>query len=240
MSSNKPKVLIVEGNIGAGKSTFLNMISKHLDVQPVYEPDQKWQNVGDGENLLDKFYQDPKRWAYTFQTYAFVTRVLEQELSTKKNPGVVQIIERSVYADRYCFARNCYEMGVLSALEWKLYLEWFTWLVDSYTVKPAGFIYLQTDPEVCYQRVLKRSRSAEKSVSLDYLKMLHQKHEEWLIEGKDVSASLRDVPVLTLPCNAEFEHNKEEQEKHVARIQEFFGIAQNTPRTKTHTRSVTL
>lgn len=240
MVTTQPKTLIVEGNIGAGKSTFLKILNDNLNVQVIYEPDQKWQNVGDGENLLDKFYSDPKRWAYTFQTYAFVTRVVEQELCTKKNKEAVQIIERSVYADRYCFARNCYEMGMMSALEWKLYQEWFAWLVDTYTAKPAGFIYLRVDPEICYQRILKRSRSAESSISLEYIKMLHRKHEEWLIEKKEVSPSLRDVPVLTLPCNVEFEKNREEQEKHLKKIKEFFSLEQMGISAKTSSRSVTL
>lgn len=221
---SKSKVLIVEGNIGAGKSTFLQMIKNYFDVQIIYEPDKKWQNVGDGENLLDMFYKDTKRWAYTFQTYAFVTRVVEQEQYALRYPGAVQIVERSVYADRYCFARNCYEMGTMSKLEWRLYQEWFSWLVDSYTTKPAGFIYLQVDPQVCYQRMLKRSRSAESAVPLEYLKMLHMRHEEWLVQKHEVSPVIKDVPVLVLNCNVDFEHQKAEQEKHIARIAEFFGI----------------
>ena len=52
-----PKSFIVEGNIGAGKSTFLKIIQKHLDVQVVFEPHEKWQKVIDGQNLLDKFYK---------------------------------------------------------------------------------------------------------------------------------------------------------------------------------------
>ncbi len=68
------KSFLVEGNIGAGKSTFLKIISQYLDIQIIYEPHQKWQNVA-GHNLLEQFYKDPKRWAYTFQSYAFVSRV---------------------------------------------------------------------------------------------------------------------------------------------------------------------
>jgi len=73
------QVFVIEGNIGAGKSTFLRLLDQRLQIDPVFEPHDKWQNVGDGENLLEKFYTDIRRWAYTFQTYAFVTRVLEQE-----------------------------------------------------------------------------------------------------------------------------------------------------------------
>jgi deoxyadenosine/deoxycytidine kinase len=217
--------LIIEGNIGAGKSTFLKMISTYLTINPVFEPHEQWQHVGgDGENLLDKFYTDIQRWAYTFQTYAFVTRVVEQEKQRKANPDAVHVIERSVYSDRYCFAKNCFEMGVMSALEWKLYQEWFEWLVVGYTPKPSGFIYLKTDPNVCYERLLKRKREEETSIGLDYLIALHEKHERWLIEKHEVANYLHDVPVLVLECNKEFETNPEQMQKHVEAIQKFFNI----------------
>src|SRR5579859_35985 len=160
--------LILEGNVGAGKSTFLKILGSYLDIKPIFEPHQKWQDV-QGENLLERFYNDTSRWAYTFQTYAFVTRVLEQEAQARNFPGAVQVLERSVYSDRYCFAKNCYEMGVMSGLEWKLYQEWFAWLVDNYTPRPTGFIYLRTKPEICYARMQRRNRSEESTVPLDYL-----------------------------------------------------------------------
>lgn len=217
------KNIIVEGNIGAGKSTFLKLIEQNLNVDIVFEPHKKWQDV-QGHNILDSFYKDTNRWAYTFQTYAFVSRVVEQEISTKNSLTGIQILERSVYSDRYCFAKNCHEMGVMSALEWQLYKEWFSWLVDGYVTKPDGFIYIQADPEVCYKRLLKRSRSEEEGVSLSYLQMLHQKHEDWLVNKKGISENLKDIPVLVLSCNKDFENDIQEQEKHAKAISDFFEI----------------
>ena len=218
-------ILIIEGNIGAGKSTLLRLLSENFAIDPVFEPHERWQNVGNGDNLLERFYNDIQRWAYTFQTYAFVTRVLEQEKQLKEAKTNVQVLERSVFCDRYCFAKNCFEMGVMLPLEWQLYCDWFGWLVDNYTTKPTGFIYLQTEPGVCYDRLKKRNRKEESSVPLDYLKRLHEKHEEWLVHGKDVSDYLRDVPVLTLPCNADFENHAEELQRHFAAIEQKFGLS---------------
>jgi len=147
--------------------------------------------------------------------------VREQERMAKINPTNIQILERSVYSDRYCFAKNCFEMGNMSGLEWRLYQEWFSWLVDTYTVKPTGFIYLQTDPEVCYERMIKRSRSAESAVPLSYVELLHTKHEEWLLHKRGVADYLKDVPVLVIPCNKDFEHDIREQEKHIESIISF-------------------
>lgn len=218
------KCLIVEGNIGAGKSTFLNILRDSLNVQVVYEPHEKWQNIGGTQNLLEMFYKDTQRWAYTFQSYAFVTRIIAQETHAKKCINPAQILERSVYSDRYCFAKTAHELGTMNALEWKLYQEWFSWLVDNYTIKPDGFIYLRTNPQICYERLRKRNRSEETGVSLQYLQTLHARHEEWLIEKKGVASYLQNVPVLVLECDEEFEGNKAEQERHLERICSFFDV----------------
>jgi deoxyadenosine/deoxycytidine kinase len=214
------KSFIVEGNIGAGKSTFLNMLKQYLNIQIMLEPHEQWQNVG-GYNLLDLFYKDPKRWAYSFQSYAFISRIMTQEAHMRTNPYLVQILERSIFSDRYCFASNAYELGYMNELEWKIYREWFSWLVETYLHKPDGFIYLRTNPKVCYERLKKRSRNEEATVSLEYIAKIHEKHENWLIEKKEIAPSLAHVPVLILECDADFEHNKAEQEQHVEQVGAF-------------------
>lgn len=220
MKPIQPKSFIVEGNIGAGKSTFLRLINEQLPVQIVYEPLDQWQKVN-GQSLLDKFYQDTQRWGYTFQSYAFVTRVIEQEKQMRANPYLPQVLERSVYSDRYCFAQNCFEMGTISELEWTLYKEWFEWLVDNYTQKPDGFIYLQTDPNICYERITKRAREEEAAVPFSYIESLHKKHENWLINKQDIAPYLQETPVLVLNCDQDFESNSEQFNEHLRAIADF-------------------
>jgi deoxyadenosine/deoxycytidine kinase len=220
--SHNQKIFIVEGNIGAGKSTFLKLIKDYLKVQIVFEPIEAWQNVGGTGNLLEKFYKDSPRWAYTFQTYAFITRIKEQEDKAKINSYPIQLLERSVYSDRYCFAKNAFELGNMMLMEWHLYQEWFSWLAETYTQQPHGFIYLKVDPAICYQRLLKRNRDEEATVPLDYLQKLHEKHESWLIEKKDIAPYMKDIPVLVLDCNNDFESNKVETMQHIEKIEAFF------------------
>ncbi len=224
MNTRSQNCFIVDGNIGAGKSTFLRLVGEHIQIQIVPEPHEKWQRVGGDDNLLHKFYSDTHRWAYTFQSYAFVTRVMEQQAFALKNPYHAQLLERSVFSDRYCFAKNAYELGFMNALEWKLYQEWFTWLVDNYVVKPTGFIYLQASPEVCYQRLIKRNREEEAGVPLEYLQQLHDKHEQWLIHKAGVADYLKDVPVLVLNCDTEFENDPLVQEKLLSQVISFVGM----------------
>lgn len=213
---------VVEGNIGAGKSTFLRLMHEVLGIDVVYEPTDKWQRKDKDGNLLDLFYKDTQRWAYTFQSYAFISRIqsqIDHEASvTSLEP---QIYERSVYCDRYCFAKNCYELGFMSALEWNIYKEWFGWLVQAYTKKPSGFIYLRTTPEVCFDRIQKRSRCEESSIPLSYLEALHSRHEEWLINKQEVLASLLDVPILILDCTKEFETDSIARNIMLQQVQQF-------------------
>jgi deoxyadenosine/deoxycytidine kinase len=223
-----PCVISLEGNIGAGKSTFLRIMERHLAITAIFEPHTKWQQVGGTDNILQRFYDQPQRWAYTFQSYAFVTRVMEQEQYARKSPGSIQVLERSVYSDRYCFAKNAHDQGMMNALEWKLYQEWFSWLVDGYVAQPAGFIYLRTSPETCYERLKKRGRIEERNVTLEYLKTIHQKHEQWLIQREDISVHEASVPVLTLSVENDFEQNEAEQLRLLQAIRDFFGIRMNT------------
>lgn len=215
------KTIILEGNIGAGKSTFLKILKDNLDVDVVFEPTDKWQDVENEGNLLDNFYKDTKRWAYTFQSYAFVTRVQAQLEQENKGKHSTQVFERSVYCDRYCFAKNCFEAGTMTTLEWQIYKEWFSWLVENYTKRPNGFIYLQTSPEVCYSRLKKRNRSEEEGIPLDYLETLHQKHEDWLVHRKGLTKYLSNVPVLVLSCDQEFESDENVRRDFIKKIQDF-------------------
>lgn len=95
----------VEGNISVGKTTFLQRIANETIelrdlVEVVPEPIGKWQDVGpDHFNILDAFYAEPQRYAYTFQNYVFVTRVMqERESSAGVKP--LRLMERSVFSDR--------------------------------------------------------------------------------------------------------------------------------------------
>lgn len=227
MQQNTP-YFVVEGNIGAGKSTFLHLVQQYLDAQLVFEPHHKWQDVA-GENLLDHFYKDMPRWAYTFQSLAFISRIREQEEHAHYNMYPAQIVERSVFSDRYCFAQNCYEMGLMTSLEWNLYCQWFSWLVDEHMQKPAGYIYLRTSPQVCYDRLCKRNRKEESGVSYDYLQLLHDKHEAWLIHKEGVEHASADLPVLTLSCDQDFENDQKQQQQHMDYVAQFMQQQCNIP-----------
>ncbi len=220
LATDKKNYLLVEGNIGTGKSTFLTLLKNYLPATIVHEPHELWQNIG-GENLLEAFYKDTPRWAYTFQSYAFISRLLEQDRAALSSDNQLVILERSVYSDRYCFAKNCYETGLMTSLEWKLYQEWFKWLSEKYAPIPSAFIYLRTQPEISYKRIVQRNRSEESTIDFSYIEKIHAQHEAWLIDKEGITGPIKEVPVLVLDCDTDFKSNRKEQEKHVENIVTF-------------------
>ncbi len=214
-------MFIVEGNIGVGKSTFLRLVSEHLkNVSVSLEPLNDWQkNIG-GVNILDNFYSDPQRWAYTFETLTLMSRV-KGYLFEQENSNKLHMVERSIYSGHYCFAKNCHETGLLSDIEYNIYLEFFNLLVNKKCKIPTGFIYLKVSPEIALERIKKRSRSAENLIPLSYIEQIDQKHEQFLIQKSGIIEELKTVPVLVLDCDIEFENNPQRLRQVCDEVQDF-------------------
>lgn len=213
---------IVEGNIGVGKSTFLKLISKlSPSVEILTEPKDNWINQIYGQSLLENFYKDPKRWAYTMETLAMVCRArdhLREQEKIEKNV----VMERSIYSGHYCFALNGYQNGFFSQLEWQIYNKWVDFLLNKSCKPPKGFIYLKADPNVCIERIKKRNRVSEKKITLAYIKQIDHWHERFLIQKQGVMQNIINVPVLVLDCNQDFVENEDNMNKHIVKLQAFF------------------
>lgn len=182
-----PKIYSLESTIGGGKTTLLSMLKDKFGskIEIVKEPIDEWQNI-DGINLLDLFYQDPKKYGYMFQTYGFVTRVNKLQSRLKDlSPNSVVIIERSWYSDNNTFAKVLHEDQIITDLQWNLYQKWFNWECD-HAPKIDGYIYLRTSVDVAFDRIHKRRRVEEDKIPKDYLEKLHIKHDEWLKDKKGV------------------------------------------------------
>jgi deoxyadenosine/deoxycytidine kinase len=215
---------LLEGNIGAGKSTFLKLLAHHLPVSVTFEPLHNWQQEAYGQSLLADFYNQPDRWAYTLETLAMMARVREH-LVVQDQHNPYRIMERSVYSGYYCFAYNGYKNGFLTDIEWDIHNQWFSFLVAQYCKKPLGFIYLRVDPAIAYQRIQKRGRAAEKNLTLSYLQDIDKAHENFLIKKADyILPTLHDVPVLVLDCNQDFEDNPHILQSHLDAVAQFIKL----------------
>ena len=177
---NQTKIYI-EGNIGSGKSEFIRFLHE-LGFTVIQEPVKIWEEIG----ILVEFYKDPKRWAYTFQSLAFATRLSEtcSTINNINNTNTI-IMERSIYTDRNCFTELQVEFGNMTKMEYDTYLAWYNLMEIKFRdeIKADFIIYLRTTPEICYERIKKRSRNGESSIGMEYLRALHDKHEKWLSAG---------------------------------------------------------
>ncbi len=171
-----PKIIFVEGNIGAGKTTFLKNIKNFKKkYQIIYEPVDEWISSG----MLDKFYKDPEKYAYEFQLYCLETRF---KLFEKIDKNVEYVfIERSPMCDRFVFAEVCLKKQTellsqyIKIYNQRMYIDY----IQKYNY-PYHYIYIKTPYEQCYKNISKRSRSQEINISKEYLSELENRHDNWL------------------------------------------------------------
>ena len=122
-------IISIEGNIGSGKSTILTMLRDLLkdneNIIFVDEPVSEWANVKDNNrNILELFYQDKKTYSFCFQILAYITR-LRKLLDLKDRESKIIICERSIYTDKYVFAKMLYQQNHINEIEWQSYNYWF-------------------------------------------------------------------------------------------------------------------
>jgi deoxyadenosine/deoxycytidine kinase len=226
-------IFTIEGNIGSGKTTILKEIDhlkfdKHHIV--VFEQVKEWSEIkdNDGKDILSLFYQDKKKYSYIFQSYVLFSRIHHLLDTIRQNPDAIIICERSHFTDLYVFAKTLHETSDISDIEWKVYNVWHSKIRELFNITISGIIYIQTDPEICYNRIKIRSRTGEETIPLDYLQLLDKKHNDWLINRPVIDTDKkwfsikRDsvIPVLTLDGNVDaYDYsNRNEQYKL---IQEF-------------------
>ena len=195
-------ILSVEGNIGSGKST---LVKKLKDILPenilnhrvVYlqEPVDIWNTIKDenGQTVLERFYTDQEKWAFSFQMMAYISRISLIKREIEKDPDTIIITERSVWTDKNVFAKMLYDDNKIEYIDYQIYNKWFEEFVKDTPMN--GIIYVNTEPKKCAERVNIRARQGE-IVPLEYLQNCHSYHERWL----DSSGS----NILTLNGNTEF------------------------------------
>lgn len=189
-------IISLDGNIGAGKSTLLNEIRDKIpEINYVDEPVGAWTALknAEGTNLLELFYGDKKRWAYTFQNCAILTRLkniqdaVNKLDSSKEEPHII-LSERSVLTDKYVFAEMLRDSGDIDPLEWELYDSWFNMFSKQFPIN--GIIYLSTSAATAKGRIKIRNRHGEENINIEYLDALDKQHKKWIANT--------DIPTLTL------------------------------------------
>lgn len=179
--TTKPKHIAVAGNIGAGKTTLTEALSKHYKWIPQFE---------DVENnpYLNDFYEEMPRWSFNLQIY-FLNSRLNQLLEIERGSETI-IQDRTIYEDANIFAPNLHDMGLMSKRDFDNYYQFFQTL-KSMVKPPDLLIYLQASVPTLVGQIQKRGREYEENIRLDYLKKLNEYYNKW-IEG------YREGPLLII------------------------------------------
>lgn len=206
----------IEGNIGSGKSTLVNILKSTYEnnnnVVFLEEPVEIWQTIkdGNGETILSKFYGDQKKYAFSFQMMAYISRISILKTAIKENPGKIIICERCVHTDKNVFAKMLYDSGNIEEVNYQIYLKWFDEFISEIPV--SGIIYVQANPEISNKRVLKRNREGE-VIPLSYLQDCHKYHENWILKS--------NLDTLILDANDDKDFNEEDYSHWINEIKKF-------------------
>ena len=170
------KIYALEGNIGAGKSTIMKIISNQFhDVEFVEEPVKQWQNLN-GCNLLDSFYSDPKRWGFSFEFYSMLTKI-QALLKAADSDKPIIIIERSILSNKV-FMDLSNDLGKLDKMEYAMLINTYNFYLENIYPQIAGIIYLDTPVDECIRRITKRNRGEECTIEKSYLNSIKEKMDE--------------------------------------------------------------
>ena len=197
-------LVLVAGNIGAGKTSLTERIGTRLSWRTGYE------SVADNPYLSD-FYADMHAWSFHLQVF-FLGHRAEQYLEAARDARSA-ILDRSIYEDFHIFARALHHMGNLAERDYLSYHRLFDLVVGSLP-RPDLLIYLKAPAKVLMDRIRKRARNMETGISLDYLSLLDSFYDEWL-NAFDL------CPVLTIRSDdLDYVHQPKHLETVVRRIQD--------------------
>lgn len=171
----KPLVMI-EGNIGSGKTTAGKKLAQILNLRLLQEPVD--------EELLELFYNDKDRWSFSFQI-EMLHRRWAMQISAASETMVAggyegAILDRSLWGD-LVFARALFEAGKMHKKEWEIYLS----AVRNMALvlyPPTVLLYLNARPDTCLERIHERARPQEQGITLEYLQTIHAGYQRLVAE----------------------------------------------------------
>ena len=201
--------IAVSGNIGAGKTTLTQMLSKHYGWEMRLEPVVV-------NPYLEDYYKDIKRWSFALEVYFLKERFRDVLDIAHTNKTIIQ--DRSIFEGVYVFVENNYRQGNLSETDFHTYMELFD-LMTNITKIPDLMIYLRKSVPELVRQIQKRGRDYEQTMKLDYLEGLNNRYEDFIFN------KYKGEVLVIESDGMDFEHNPDDFRKIVDKIDaRLFGL----------------
>jgi deoxyadenosine/deoxycytidine kinase len=164
------RFIAIAGNIGSGKTTLTELLTKRYQWEPHYEV------VAENPYLAD-FYGDMPRWSMQLQVFFLSKRFQAHQAILKSHSSAIQ--DRSIYEDAHIFARALYESGQMEKRDYHNYLELYNTMTQ-FLVPPDLVIYVRRSVSCLKERIMERGRDYEKDIPISYLQQLTRCYDDWI------------------------------------------------------------
>lgn len=187
------KHIAIAGNIGAGKTTLCTQLGKNFGWEVHYEST-------DDNPYLSDFYVDMRRWSFNLQIF-FLNNRYQQVLKILQGDTTV-VQDRTIYEDAYIFAPNLHDMGLMTTRDFDNYFSLFK-TMSSQIQPPDLLIYLRASIPTLVNHIQRRGRDYEGNMSLDYLRRLNDRYEQWISEYSEGRLLIINADEIDFIDNAE-------------------------------------
>ena len=160
----KYNYVVIEGNIGAGKTTLAGKISEQFNASLILE------HFGDNP-FLPKFYDDPEKYSFPLELSFLASRYKQ----LKEELGPQDLFKAFTVADYYFMKSLVFAASTLKEDEFNLYRQIF-YIIYGTLPKPDIYVYLHLNPDRLLQNIEKRGRNYEKSITREYLQKIQDSY----------------------------------------------------------------